>query len=97
MQAFWTANYPKEFPRQLKIRCTVQHVLDVFEKHASVPLKPAFSNMGRSLTYSELNRKAGAFAHFAKRLEMKKGDRIALQMPNLLQFPIAMYGASKLD
>lgn len=52
--------------------------------------------MGCTLTYSELNRKAECFAAYLQgELRMRKGDRIALQMPNLLQYPIAMFGAIK--
>jgi long-chain acyl-CoA synthetase len=54
----------------------------------------SFSNMGYSLSYAELDKKAGQFASFLQHeLKLKKGDRIALQLPNLLQFPIALFGA----
>lgn len=56
--------------------------------------KPAFVNMGHSLTYRELDDKATAFAAYLQvELKMKKGERIALMMPNLLQYPIAILGA----
>ena len=52
--------------------------------------------MGHEITYSELNRKAESFAAYLQNiLKMKKGDRIAIQMPNCLQYPIAMFGAIK--
>lgn len=95
---FWTSKYPKGIP------ITIEHlvepysnVLDVFEEACEkFPTKSAFSNMGKTLTYSELNRKSECFAAFLQNeLKLKKGDRIAIQMPNLLQYPVVMYGALK--
>ncbi len=54
----------------------------------------AYSNMGTVFTFEELDRLSGNFASFLQNeLKLKKGDRIALQMPNLLQFPVALFGA----
>lgn len=54
----------------------------------------AFSNFGQNLTYRELDEKSAKFACFLQNtLKLKKGDRIALQMPNILQYPIALFGA----
>lgn len=55
---------------------------------------PSFTNMGVTLTFEDLDRQSGQFASFLQNeLGLKKGDRIALQMPNVLQFPIALFGA----
>lgn len=55
---------------------------------------PAFTNMGRTLTYADVERLSRAFAAFLQSLPgMEKGARIALMMPNLLQYPIAIFGA----
>jgi long-chain acyl-CoA synthetase len=97
-QAFWTKSYPKVVPHTIEAQVEkYQSVLDVFEEACGrFPANKAFTNMGRSLTYSELNRKAESFAAYLQNeLKMKKGDRIAIQMPNLLQYPIVMYGAMK--
>lgn len=70
-------------------------VLDVF--HASVKRfagKPAFSCMGRTLTYAELDSLSANFAAWLQHAtELEPGDRIAIQLPNVLQFPIAVFGA----
>jgi long-chain acyl-CoA synthetase len=97
-KAFWTSRYPKEVPATIDDK--IEHyssVIDVFEESCKrFPDKPAFTNMGKTMTFSEVNRKAECFAAFLQNeLKMKKGDRIALQMPNLLQYPVAMYGALK--
>ncbi len=75
------------------------------DRHASIPAAvdeavqrfatlPAFENMGKVLTYAEMDRLSKQFASYLQHVVgLKKGDRIALQMPNLLQYPVAMMGA----
>ena len=56
----------------------------------------AFENMGKGMTFEELGKNIDAFASYLQNhTNLKKGDRIAIQMPNLLQNPIAIYGALK--
>ncbi len=56
--------------------------------------KVAFSNLGGTLTFREVDAAASRFAAFLQHeLGLVKGDRIVLQMPNLLQYPVALYGA----
>lgn len=55
----------------------------------------AYCNMGKSLTFKEVDQLSNNFAAFLQSKGLKKGDRIAIQMPNLLQYPIAMFGALK--
>ncbi|MGM0982462.1 MAG: AMP-binding protein [Pseudomonadota bacterium] len=70
-------------------------VMDVF--HSSVarfPDKPAFSCMGRVLTYTELDRLSADFAAWLQHeTSLQPGDHIAIQLPNVLQFPVAVFGA----
>lgn len=55
---------------------------------------PAFSCLGQTLTYREVDEASHAFACYCqKKLDLKAGDRIAIQLPNLIQYPIVMYGA----
>src|SRR5690606_16540154 len=55
---------------------------------------PAFSNLGVTLSYADLERYSAAFAAWLQNhTDLKPGDRIAVQMPNLLQYPIAVFGA----
>ena len=57
---------------------------------------PAFSCLGRTLSYAEIDDLSSRFAFFLQsETELEAGDRIAIQLPNLLQFPIAFYGAAK--
>ena len=56
--------------------------------------KPAFSNMGKTLTYGELYTLSGAFAAYLQHhTDLKPGDRIAVQLPNVLQYPVVVFGA----
>ena len=61
-----------------------------FEKYASTR---AYSNMGKELSYAEINKFSRDFAAYLQSIGLQKGDRIAMQMPNLLQYPVAMFGA----
>jgi long-chain acyl-CoA synthetase len=65
-------------------------VEDGFKQHAA---KPAYSCMGKELTFGQLDVMAKNFAAYLQSLGLVKGDRIALQMPNVLQYPIAIFGA----
>ncbi|NWB92040.1 long-chain-fatty-acid--CoA ligase FadD1 [Pseudomonas agarici] len=94
IEDFWKDKYPAgiaaninpdEYPN-------VQTVLkQSCQRFAS---KPAFSNLGKTLTYGELYELSGAFAAYLQQhTDLQPGDRIALQLPNLLQYPIAVFGA----
>lgn len=71
---------------------SLNEVLDfIFREHASLP---AFSCFGRTLTYGEVERLSNRFAAYIQNhTNLQPGDRIAIQLPNLLQFPIVVYGA----
>ena len=58
------------------------------------PDMPAYINMGQVLTFRKLEERSRAFAAYLQNeLRLEKGDRVALMMPNLLQYPIALFGA----
>ena len=58
--------------------------------------KPAFTSLGRTITFAELDRCSNNFSNYLqKHTSLQPGDRIALQLPNVLQFPIAAIGALK--
>lgn len=70
-------------------------VLDLFDEktreHAS---KPAYTCMGKTLTYGDIDRLSAAFAAYLQNeTDLQPGDRIAVQLPNILQYPIAVFGA----
>ena len=91
---YWLRDYPPGVPADIDPDA-VASLKHLFEQscrdHAA---KPAFSNLGRVLTYAqvdELSRRFGAWLQHEACL--RKGDRVALMMPNILQYPIAIIGA----
>lgn len=96
MEKIWLKHYPKGIPAEINMQ-EFTSIMQVFDdacrKYSS---KNAFTNMGVALTFAEVQQKVNQFSAFLQtELKLKKGDRIALQMPNLLQFPIALFGAIK--
>lgn len=55
--------------------------------------KPAYACMGKQITYAQLDKMSNDFAAYLQSVGLNKGDRIAIQMPNVLQYPVAMFGA----
>lgn len=92
----WLKSYPSDVPETIDVD-QYQNISELFrESFSKNANKAAFVNMGHSLSYRELEEKSTAFAaYLQKELHMKKGDRIALMMPNLLQYPITILGALK--
>jgi long-chain acyl-CoA synthetase len=93
LQKPWLDSYPKGVPEQIDISQyqSILSVLDqVCEKYAD---RPGFASFGTQLTYGEIERLSRQFASYLiNDLKLKKGDRVALMMPNLLQYPIAIFG-----
>ncbi|WP_415062468.1 AMP-binding protein [Bdellovibrio sp.] len=94
MEKIWLKNYPKGVSTEVDLS-KYSSLYDIYEESIRMfSSKKAFTNMGVSLTFSELDRKVDIFASFLQNeLKLKKGDRIAIQMPNLLQFPIVAFAA----
>ena len=73
------------------------NIVDVFEQSCQTfSSKPSFTSFGRTLNYAELHELADAFAvYLQKETDLKPGDRIAIQLPNLIQYPVVLFGALK--
>ena len=69
-------------------------IVDVFDKACcEFSERKAFSCMGKNLTFAELDRLSGQFASYLQHHSgLKAGDRVAVQLPNVLQFPVVMFG-----
>ncbi len=93
-ERFWTSKYHSSVPHNIE-KYNYQQIIDVFDEAVqNYKDQKAFENMGVHLSYNELDRLSGDFASFLQNeLGLKKGDRIAIQMPNVLQFPVALFGA----
>lgn len=94
MEKIWLKSYPPGMPESIDIDA-YQSVADVFEQAVKeYGDRPAFSNMGTTLTYNELDKLTAHFAAYLQNLpNMRKGDRVAIMMPNVLQNPIAIFAA----
>lgn len=91
---FWNDKRPAGVPSEVDFN-QYSSIIEVFEKSCrKFADRPAFSNLGKTLTYGELEKHSAAFAHYLQNhTDLQPGDRIAVQMPNVLQFPIAVFGA----
>jgi long-chain acyl-CoA synthetase len=94
MDRIWLKSYPEGVPAEVdlgRLRTLVQ-VLE--ESCAAYGERVAYVQMGRSITYRDIDQLSRQFAaYLQKRAGLKKGERMAIMLPNLLQYPIAMFGA----
>ncbi len=89
----WLENYPVGVNHEIDLSqfASLSEMLDfTFKRFAN---RPSFSNMDHVLTFADMDRLSAQMAAFYQDLGLKKGDRIVLQMPNLLQYPVALFGA----
>ena len=89
----WLQNYPSGIPANIdpEAYCSLVSLFEeTFEKYKRLP---AFTCMGATLTFGQLDKKSYAFGAYLLSRGLKPGDKIALMMPNLLQYPIALFGA----
>lgn len=89
----WLASYPAAVSAEIDTN-QYQSIVDVIQEACNqYRQKPAFMNMGRILTYDDVDRLSSNFASYLlNELKLKKGDRVALMLPNILQYPIAIFG-----
>ena len=93
MEKLWLKSYEQGVSPEIDIS-QYSSISDVFrqsvEKFAD---KPAFQNMGKTLTYAEVGKLATDFASYLQNvLKLPRGERVAIMMPNVLQYPIALFG-----
>ncbi len=92
MKRIWLDSYPKGVPAEVDL---AEHssLKDVFAASCRrFPDRPAFTNMGTTITYGDLDRLSAQFAGCLQQRGLGKGARVALMMPNLLQYPVALFG-----
>jgi long-chain acyl-CoA synthetase len=94
MDKVWLASYPPGVPAEInpdEYRSLADMLGKGFTRHAD---RPAFISMGRSVSYGELERLSRNFAAYLQQVVgLRKGDRIAIMLPNLLQYPVAIVAA----
>ncbi|MBS94852.1 MAG: long-chain-fatty-acid--CoA ligase [Chromatiales bacterium] len=93
MDPIWLDNYPPGVPTGYVVDPD-ETLIDAMEAtFAAWPGNRAFANMGHSLTFAETDRLSRQFAAYLQRdLKLMQGDRVAIMLPNLLQYPVAMLG-----
>jgi len=93
MEKPWLKSYPPEVPAQIDLS-GYRSIIDVLEQSCSkYKDRMAYHNMGAELSYSELDYLTRNFAASLQDMGLQQGDRIALMMPNILQYPVALFGA----
>jgi long-chain acyl-CoA synthetase len=94
VEKIWLKSYPKGIPAEINPDA-YQSIIEIFDSSCKQnPDGPAFYNMGATLTYKQIDQYSRNFAAYLQQeLKLKKGDRIAIMLPNCLQYPIAMFGA----
>jgi long-chain acyl-CoA synthetase len=93
VEKFWLKRYPAGVPAEINPDI-YPSLVEMFEASAAqYGDQPAYINMGQTLTYRGLEQQSRAFAAYLQHdLQLQPGDRVALMMPNLLQYPIALFG-----
>jgi long-chain acyl-CoA synthetase len=90
----WLVSYPPGVPAQVNVDeyRSIAHVLEAACERFSH--RPAFANMGKVVTYAEIERLSRDFAaYLLNDLKLQHGDRVAIMLPNVLQYPVAIFGA----
>src|SRR4051812_21821397 len=91
-EKLWYKSYQPGVPTLVDVNLysSVNDLMEqTFHKYAT---KPALTNMGKTLSYADLDRMSYQFACFLQNdLKLARGDRVAIMMPNLMQYPIALY------
>ncbi|WP_167276515.1 AMP-binding protein [Dyadobacter arcticus] len=89
----WLKNYPEGIPYEINpdAYASLLEMMEISFKENGE--KPAYTNMGTEITFGKLDILSRNFAAYLQSIGLQQGDRIAIQMPNLLQYPVAMMGA----
>ena len=93
MDKIWLNSYPAGVPADIAIDHCPSLVALVDEACRRYSGQTAFISMGRELSYADLDARSREFAGWLQSRGLGKGDRVALMMPNLLQYPVALFGA----
>src|SRR6266849_2709192 len=92
MERIWLKSYPPGVPAEIVVN-QYSSLVELFEKSIrAYGDRPAFTCMGKTITFSELDTLARNFGAWLQAKGLAKGARVAIMMPNCLQYPIAMFG-----
>ena len=88
----WLKHYPKGVPENIDVSAHASLVAlfeDSFQRFAH---RNAYLYMGKALTFAQLDVQSRSFANYLQTLGLEPGARVAIMLPNVLQFPVAMVG-----
>jgi long-chain acyl-CoA synthetase len=92
MERIWLKSYPAGVPADIDPG-KYRSLIDLFDKSiAKYRDRPAFHSMGKTITFGELEKRSRDFGAWLQSRGLSKGARVAIMMPNCLQYPIAMFG-----
>jgi long-chain acyl-CoA synthetase len=92
LEKIWLKSYPKGVPAEIDIN-EFQSLAQVFDEAAAkFTDQRAYTCMGKSITFGELDEMSAAFGAFLQARGVVKGSRVALMMPNVLQYPVCLFG-----
>ena len=92
MERIWLKSYPAGVPADIDPR-KYRSLIQLFEQSiAKYRDRPAFHSMGKTITFDELDKRSRDFGAWLQAKGLAKGARVAIMMPNCLQYPIAMFG-----
>jgi long-chain acyl-CoA synthetase len=95
VEKIWISHYPKGVPAEIDVN-EYASVREIFEESAGkYGGRPAFTCMGRSMGFSELDTLSTAFGAWLQGIGCGKGTRVAVMMPNILQYPVCVFGTLK--
>lgn len=93
MEKIWLKNYQTGVPNEINpdaFHSLVQLIEASFEKYKH---NIAYHNLGTTMTYAEVDEKSARLAaYFQQQLKLEKGDRVAIMLPNLMQYPVSVFG-----
>ncbi|HEX3844732.1 MAG TPA: AMP-binding protein, partial [Steroidobacteraceae bacterium] len=93
MNRFWLKSYPPGVPEDID-PARLPSLAELLRQACTAYRdRPAFEQMGRVMTYSQLDGLTRDFAAWLQAAGLAKGDRLAIMLPNTLQYPIALFGA----
>jgi len=93
MEKTWLNAYPPGTPAEIDAAAYPSLVAMFEESCRRFAERPAYHNLGVTLTYRDVDRLSAQFGAYLQLIGLKPGDRVALMMPNLLQYPVALFGA----
>jgi long-chain acyl-CoA synthetase len=92
VEKIWLKSYPAGIPATIDVN-EYESIRELFEEScAKYATRPAFTCMGKSITFAELEALSAAFGAWLQGQGCKKGARVALMMPNILQYPVCLFG-----